>query len=289
MEPEEKPGIERKGSATPKGVSDRLKAARAKSGLTIEAIAERTRIPGRHLRALEEGRFQDLPAVAYSAGFARSFAQIVGLNGSEIAAQYREEANPDPLPYYDQYEPLDPARVPSSGLAWIAAGVGAVIVAVLIAASMGAFSRGGDNVAVAVGGAVSPPAEAPPAPSADVAESQPAAGGPDTAQVGAASASAGPVVLTASEDAWIKVYDKAGQTVRMGILKAAESYTVPGDPNQMLLWTGKAGAIKVTVGGKPVAPLGQPVQTVRDVSLAPEALLARPTPAVPAGGTTTAG
>src|SRR3546814_2953265 len=77
-----------------------------------------------------------------------------------------------------------------------------------------------------------------------------------------------PVVLTASEDAWIKVYDTSGQTVRMGILKGGESYAVPGDPEQLLLWTGKAGAIRITVGGKQVAPLGQPVKTVRDISLA---------------------
>src|SRR3546814_7687023 len=61
----------------------------------------------------------------------------------------------------------------------------------------------------------------------------------------------------------------------MGILKGGESYAVPGDPEQLLLWTGKAGAIRITVGGKPVAPLGQPVQTVRDISLAPGSLLAR--------------
>src|SRR3546814_9446456 len=88
-----------------------------------------------------------------------------------------------------------------------------------------------------------------------------------------------PVVRTASEDAWIKVYDTSGQTVRMGILKGGESYAVPGDPEQLLLWTGKAGAIRITVGGKPVAPLGQPVQTVRDISLAPGSLLARSAPA----------
>src|SRR3546814_8601208 len=78
-----------------------------KAGLSIQDVAERTRVPARHLSAVEEGRFQDLPALAYSAGFARSFAQAIGLDGAEIAAQYRGEASPDPLPYYDQYEPLD--------------------------------------------------------------------------------------------------------------------------------------------------------------------------------------
>src|SRR3546814_21194157 len=91
-----------------------------------------------------------------------------------------------------------------------------------------------------------------------------------------------PVVLTASEDAWIKVYDTSGQTVRLGILKGGESYAVPGDPEQLLLWTGTAGAIRITVGGKPVAPLGQTVQTVREVSLAPGSLLAPSAPAAAA-------
>ena len=284
MEPEEQPAGKGPASRAPKSVSERLKAARAKSGLTIETIAERTRIPGRHLRALEEGRFQDLPAVAYSAGFARAFAQSVGLDGAAVASQYRAEAEPDPLPYYDQYEPLDPARVPSSGLAWVAAGAGALVVAVLIAFSMGLFSRGGDNVTVAASqpapaseAAVSAPASVPPlSPPPVAAPSVPA-------QQAAGQVATGQVVLTASEDAWIKVYDRGGQTVRMGILKAGESYAVPGDPAQMLLWTGKAGAIKVTVGGKAVAPLGQPVQTVRDVSLAPDSLLARQAPPAPAG------
>ncbi len=286
MKPEEKPENEREEPASSVGVGEKLLAARQKAGLAVEDIAERTRIPARHLRAIEEGRFSDLPAIAYSAGFARAFAQAVGLDGSEIAAQYRAEASPDPLPYYDQYEPLDPARVPSSGLAWIAAGGGALIVALLIAFSMGVFSRGGDNVTVAAGtpeAAPIPPAEEPsdtPAPAATAPVTPPAA----TPATPPAASPAGPVVLTASEDVWIKVYDRGGQTVRTGILAAGESYTVPGDPNQLLLWTGKAGAIKVTVDGKAVAPLGQPVQTVRDVSLAPSSLLARSMPgATPAG------
>src|SRR3546814_6393836 len=109
MEREEKLG---ETSEQPReAVGKKLKAAREKAGLSIQDVAERTRVPARHLSAVEEGRFQDLPALAYSAGFARSFAQAIGLDGSEIAAQYRAEANPDPLPYYDQYEPLDEARV----------------------------------------------------------------------------------------------------------------------------------------------------------------------------------
>ena len=52
----------------------------------------------------------------------------------------------------------------------------------------------------------------------------------------------------------------------------------------LLLWTGKAGVLKVIVGGRAIPPLGKPVETVRDVSLAPADLLARiaTAPATPA-------
>src|SRR5690606_1993428 len=83
------------------------------------------------------------------------------------------------------------------------------------------------------------------------------------------------VVLTASEDVWIKVYDRDNQTVRQGIMAAGEQWTVPGDPRQLLLWTGKAGALGISVDGKPAASLGGPAETVRDVSLDPAALTAR--------------
>src|SRR3546814_10433394 len=151
----------------------------------------------------------------------------------------------------------------------------------LIAFSVGVFSGGGDTVA----GAAAPQPDPAPMPQAEETPGEavaPGANGKSPAAVPAkapAVPDGAPVVLTASEDAWIKVYDTSGQTVRMGILKGGESYAVPGDPEQPLLWTGKAGAIRITVGGKPVAPLGQPVQTVRDISLAPGSLLARSAPA----------
>lgn len=271
MEPEDKLGSQGESLKPVAAVGKRLKAAREKAALSVQDIAERTRVPARHLSAIEEGRYQDLPALAYSAGFARSFAQAVGLDGSEIAAQYRAEASPDPLPYYDQYEPLDPARVPSSSLAWIAAAAGAVIVALLIAFSMGVFSREGDNITT-----VASAPEPAPIPQAEEPAAAPVPAVPGATPAAASATATGRVMLSATEDVWIKVYDRGGQTVRMGILAVGEKYLVPGDPNQLLLWTGKAGAVQVVVDGKIVAPLGKLAQTVRDVSLAPESLLARP-------------
>lgn len=302
MVPEDKPEQATEHNAQANGaehlaetIGARLRFAREKAGLSIQDVAERTRVPARHLLSIDEDRYHDLPALAYSAGFARAYAQAVGLDGAAIAAQFRAEANPDPVPYYDAYEPVDPARVPSKLLAWAGAVVGLAIIASLLIFGTGLFrtqQTAGEIVLAEVEHQQQEEANA--AESALAQSSAEAADNQDNngalnANTLAAGASAlpgedgvqsgsGQVVLKASEDAWIKVYDKSGQTVRMGILAAGESYPVPGDPNQLLLWTGKAGAVQVSVNGKPIAPLGKLVQTVRDVSLAPQSLLARNTP-----------
>ncbi|MFZ4688544.1 MAG: DUF4115 domain-containing protein [Polymorphobacter sp.] len=86
----------------------------------------------------------------------------------------------------------------------------------------------------------------------------------------------GAVVLTAREDVWVKIYDGTTKVnAKIGILKTGEQYQVPSDPPGLLLWTGKAGALDITVGGTAIKPLGGPVETVRDVSLAAADLVAR--------------
>ena len=101
---------------------------------------------------------------------------------------------------------------------------------------------------------------------------------------GAAAASAplgtpvsgGPVVITSNDEVWFKVYDKATrQSVKMGILKPGERYVVPADRDDLLLWTGKAGALEITVAGRKLPALGGPQTMVKDVSLNPASLLAR--------------
>src|SRR3546814_17015650 len=105
MEPEDKLGSKNDAPVATDGVGKRLKSAREKAGLSIQDVAERTRVPARHLVAIEEGRFQDLPALAYSSGFARYFAKAAGLDGAGIAAPNSGEANPPPIPHYDTHTP----------------------------------------------------------------------------------------------------------------------------------------------------------------------------------------
>ncbi len=88
------------------------------------------------------------------------------------------------------------------------------------------------------------------------------------------------VVLRANQDSWIKVSDGTSPSLRTGILKAGDTYTVPNVPGLKLL-TGNAGGLDVFVNGKQLPPLGRPGTTVKGLSLDPTQLQARATTPVP--------
>lgn len=68
-----------------------LATARHRCSLSITELAQRTKIRGPVLRALEEDRYADLPpARVYVRGFVRTFAIAVGLEPDEITAHYLE-------------------------------------------------------------------------------------------------------------------------------------------------------------------------------------------------------
>ena len=107
----------------PQRVGDRLHAARMTSGLDLNDIATRTRVPTRHLEAIEKSEYAGLPSITYTLGFARSFARSVGLDPVQVARDLRAELGhaPPESENTTPYEPLDPSRVPSRLLAWTAA------------------------------------------------------------------------------------------------------------------------------------------------------------------------
>ncbi len=75
----------------PSTVGDELKAARVRADLSVEDIAAATKIRLHYLRALEEGKTSQLPALTYVLGFIRSYADVVGLDAQVLAARYRTE------------------------------------------------------------------------------------------------------------------------------------------------------------------------------------------------------
>lgn len=252
-------------------IGRRLKAAREAKGLTLDDVAHKTRVPIRHLQHIEQGEWDALPAPTYSVGFARSYANAVGLNGAEIGAELRSELGGarTPTAAAPYYEPADPSRVPPKSLAIVAG-----IVALLLIAGY-LIWRGGsvDDSAIGQAAAVDTPIAEPVVPAA-----QPGAAAP--------AAASGPVVLTATSDVWLRVYEAGGTRLFEKVLQAGERYEVPASAQQPQILTGRPDALRVTVGSTEIPPLGPPERTIADVSLQPADLLARLQPAAapaPAG------
>ena len=84
-------GQNEEASLFPARVGDKLRAARIAEGVDLPTIAERTRIPQRHLEAIESSNYSGLPSITYAMGFAKAYARQVGLDEVAIARDLRAE------------------------------------------------------------------------------------------------------------------------------------------------------------------------------------------------------
>jgi cytoskeleton protein RodZ len=70
-----------------------LRETRENYGGDLERIAAALRIKPAYLTALEEGRYDRLPAPVYALGFVRAYAIHMGLDGEEAVRRFKQEAN----------------------------------------------------------------------------------------------------------------------------------------------------------------------------------------------------
>lgn len=255
------------------GTGAKLRAAREAAGLSLAEIASRTRVPIRHLEAIEAGDYSALPGSTYTIGFTRSYAKALDLDEAAIVDEMREELvqggyraatarTPD-------YEPADPARVPSRSLAWGAAALALLLIAAYFIWRSYALSPAPDE------------AEVKPVAEAAIKDqgTQPKAP--------AAIDPAGEVVISARETVWMKIYDASEARLFEGEMQAGERFTVPANANNPMILTGRPQVLDVTIGGKPVPPLGTGERSIADVGVSAAALLARK-PQAPANAATPA-
>jgi cytoskeletal protein RodZ len=74
-----------------KTVGELFLDARERLELTLEVAEQATRIRGKYLRALEEGRFSVLPEEVYTLGFVRRYALFLRLDPKLLTSQFRAE------------------------------------------------------------------------------------------------------------------------------------------------------------------------------------------------------
>ncbi len=69
-------------------IGSSLREARLRQNLDFPELEERTKIRPKYLRALEDERFDLLPAPTYVRGFLRSYAESLGLDGQPFVDEY---------------------------------------------------------------------------------------------------------------------------------------------------------------------------------------------------------
>jgi transcriptional regulator with XRE-family HTH domain len=118
----------------PATIGVELRAARARAGLSLDAVAERTKVRPGVLRLIEDDAHDRLPALTYTLGFVKAYARTVGLDAAAAAERYRRESQKgEPVPAVIDLKPLDAQRRPSSRLVWRSAGL--VLLALLVPAA----------------------------------------------------------------------------------------------------------------------------------------------------------
>lgn len=254
-----------------------LRARREALGLSLDDVQAATHIRTGYLEALEQNRWDHLPAEVYAVGFLRTYARHLGLDAEALVHAWRlARRPPEPEPAAEPPRASEPpaavrvrsrARTQASRSpaprpwAW-----GAVVVALLailvgvIAALRSHPAPAGTHVAVRPGSGRPSSRPAPsnrPRPSGPVVQQL-----SDTPQLLAYRVTPGPVrlTLTFSAPCWVEVWvdgvtdNPAGHTYGSG-----SSLTLSGTQSLKLLLGNPGGAVGI-VNGQSLGVLGAPGQ-----------------------------
>jgi hypothetical protein len=118
-------------------IGNSLRRARERLGLELSQVEDATRIRGKYLKALEEERFDVLPAPAYAKGFLRTYADLLGLEGERFVDEFNERFPPSDSAEAAPLERVRPRR------RWVSARLVVIPLALSIALFTWRLTTGG--------------------------------------------------------------------------------------------------------------------------------------------------
>lgn len=263
-------------------IGEQLNAARTEQGLSIDEIAEQTRIRRRFIAALEQDDYAHFPAEFYALNFLRQYSDALGLRSEDLVSALRQELaqlRDKPKEFARQ-----PVGVGSYGLLaaayvkirrWIlefaANRSKAIIASALVLVGVAGWWYVGQSQIVAVGApedSAGSEARSNAEPGTEVTASgvpeptptrraTPASATAVTpAEPAARSSSSGPlaVQLRASGDVWVRMIVDGGSP-QEAILQVGSQRTIQAR-QRVQVTVGNAGAITLVVNGQEQGPLG---------------------------------
>jgi len=246
------------------GFGDELRRERTLREVSLEEISAATKISVRLLTALEEGNRAKLPAPVFTRGFIRAYCLHLGLDPVEKINTYLAEVQPTAAPLPAVAKPGGGSRFlrgRRSTAGTILGGVTAVLLLLgLIASPEHRSGVAGSSVASRIEPVsfknVAPSNEPTPLIRDDSPDS-PAA--PSGMESGVA------LILQFDEPSWIEI-SADGEKVFGGTISAGVSRKFEARKT-FSITLGNAGGVRVSIDGRPLAPLGRPGEVVRNVVL----------------------
>lgn len=247
-------------------IGETLSAAREHAGLSVEQVAEATRIRRTLVQAIEHDDFAPCGGDFYARGHIRTIAATVGADPKPLLAAFDADHERGGGPRATEvFESETGARAERRGPNWSAA-MGAALVLVLIYGVVQAVTGNGDHTPTAgIGG---------------TAAAKPSAGGggaaPTTKPSGTGGSSAiaqAPrdrvtVVLHARDASWVQATTASGKELFQGLVQRGQVKTFT-DRQRVRLVVGNAGGVTLTVNGTDVGAPGRRGQVAR-VQFAPQ-------------------
>jgi cytoskeleton protein RodZ len=251
-------------------VGETLRSERVRRGLTLEQISRETKISSRFLDAIENEQYDRLPGGVFAKSFVRQYARALGLDAEELAAEVQNAIHPNAAEPSFPLELQGPAYKVPKVRQWEGAGrsnsspLGSLLMVFLVMLACA-------GIYVWWQRSQQPPPPAPPPATALAPRPVPApvtpavshnpAPAPQTAAAKSETAAAAPnpaatlhLSLTAAEPAWVRTW-----------VDGKEAFTATLEPHQVKtadavdeikIRTGNAGALELTLNGKPVGPIG---------------------------------
>ena len=230
-----------------------LREARIRKGLELADCEQATRLRTRYLRALEEERFDAIPAPVYVRSFLRTYAELLDVNADLLVDEYAFRFEPEPASSEHEVRPLPPERprrrMPGGQLSWLALG-GLIAVVALV------WVGAGNDEKTAIPLPPSEPAgtraapTAPPPPPAPVAPVTPVAPAPRPPARGVVLALTG----AGQSGSYVEVRrkDARGEPVWTGTLLPGISRRF-ADPTALWIRVGWTPSLIARVNGRRVA------------------------------------
>jgi cytoskeleton protein RodZ len=266
-----------------------LRAAREARGLAVADIAHAVNLRETVVRAIEADDFSLCGGDVYARGHLRAYARQVGLDEQPLLEAYAErhgtgtasrpgaaapatQRRPAPVAPLRGRKRADDVPLERTGPNWpLLAGAALALVVVFLLAQLVSDLRAPGRATSEVAAPVTTSSATPSAPAATPrptttvsATSGSATGTPP----GGSPSSTAPAVdgvavaLRVTGDSWVSVRDAAGRTVFSGLLSKGDARRFT-DGKGLRLTLGNAGAVQLTVNGKPLGSAGGNGEVVR--------------------------